>query len=459
MARVVVAIAVVASALSFAERGDGRGNVEGTRHTQIASPPAAAPESRANGASANVSFSQDNREARFMAYDSEASNLVRTDRNARRDIFLLRRARAEGDLSGTLSIISRRSGRRGAQANGDSVRASVDGDVRHLPHCVVFESQATNLDRRDRTRDWDVYLRELRRERTVLVSVGERNARNAVVDGRCELVTYESRGIVVVRDLETGRRYRIARGRNPDQQTNGKGVAYERGGQVYYRAYQVVERRGRRVVRRRGREVLVSSAASGRPGNGVSGDPAMDDRGYYVAFESTATDLCVNRCSGVSEDRNGPVSDVFRRTLSRQAPTKDVMQMVSYSFPPDVQGNGPSNNPAITSAGENIVFDTAATNLRQRSRNEPRHWNGTVRDIYYWNFPADQGHGATSRESPPGHFGSLYAGPSENPATSSRANYIGWVAVEAPPGAATGSSIHEAFIRFMGGYSGDTETP
>lgn len=112
----------------------------------------------------------------------------------------------------------------------------------------------------------------------------------------------------------------------------------------------------------------------------------------------------------------------------------------------------------MTSAGENIVFDTAATNLRQRSRNQFHHWNGEVRDVYYWNFPARLGHGATSRESPPGPFGSLYEGPSADPATSSRATYVGWISVEAAPGGSTGSRAGEAFIRFMGGYSGDPNT-
>lgn len=171
----------------------GKGNVKGTRHTQLASPPAGATAARANGVSANVAFSQDNRVARYMAYDSSASNLVSRDSNGRRDIFLFSRARAQGDLNGILSLVSRRSGARGRQANGDSAKPSLDGDLRHRPHCVVFQSRATNLDPRDRSRDWDVYLRELRRNRTTLLSTGSWNAKNAVVDGRCELVSYETR--------------------------------------------------------------------------------------------------------------------------------------------------------------------------------------------------------------------------------------------------------------------------
>jgi hypothetical protein len=426
--------------------------VVGERETRIAQEASAAP---ADGSSDNTTFSQDNRVVRLMAFDSAAGNLVAGDRGGHRDVLLFKRA-GGFSLFGSLSRVS--VGRGGVAANGDSVRPAIDGDTKHAPHCVTFESTATNLDRRDRSADWDIFLRDLRRRSTTLVSVGHRNARNAVVDGECEFVTYEARGSVWVRDLEDGKTHRMAKGTDPDQQTSGKGVAYQRGGQIYYQAFQKVFNRGNPTVKKISRELLVSRGAAGK-GNGPSRNPVLDDNGHYVAFESDATNLCRRLCVGISEDTNG-VTDIFRRTISRKAPTRDTMQMASYSHGDGeirAQGNGPSNNPAMTGAGENIAFDSEATNLRQSAHIAERNTdpNGTMRDIYYWNFPRRRMSGNVSRESRSGRAlddGGYFNGPSTNPSTSSRANFIGFTSTQTGlSGEGNGATIADPFLRFLGG--------
>jgi hypothetical protein len=423
--------------------------VNGTRETRIAQPPAA------DGASDHTTFSQDNRVVRLMAFDSAATNVVAGDGNGRRDVFLFKRA-GGFSLLGSLERVS--VGARGVEPNGDSVKPSVDGDTKSAPHCVTFESTATNLDRRDRSADTDIYLRDLRRRTTTLVSVGHASARDAVVDGECEFVTYEAGGSVWVRDLEDGKSHRLARGTDPDQQTSGKGVAYERGGQIYYQGFQKVFNHGNPIVKKMAPELLVSQGAKGR-GNGPSRNPVMDDNGHYVAFESDATNLCVDLCAGISEDANG-VTDVFRRTISPKAPTRDRMQMASYSHGDGqvrAQGNGPSNNPAMTGAGENIAFDSEATNLRQSIHIAERNTdpNGTTRDVYYWNFPRGRMSGNVSRESRSGRAlddGGYFAGATTNPSTSSRANFIGFTSTQAGlSGESNGPGIADVFLRFLGG--------
>lgn len=347
--------------------------VVGERTSTIISPP---PEGgSSDGPSDNITFSQDNRLTRLVAFDSAATNLVQGDTNGRRDVFLKTRQTpgANGNFNGTLRRIS--VGRGGAQANGDSQKPSIDGDTSRRPHCVIFESTATNLASGDRRPDSDVFLYDTRRRRTTLVSVGVTNAVDGIVDGECEFVTFSDGRRVFVRALRLRKTFQIARGANPDQATNGKGVAYERGGQVYYQAFQEKfrsRRRGGPVVQRVGREVLASRNASGPRGNGVSRKASVDDNGYYVAFESTATNLCEagQGCPGIGQtDRNGGVSDIFRRNLNqRRAPTNEFMAMVSYSQgctrdnpngrAVNAQGDGPSNNPAMTGAGENVVFDS-----------------------------------------------------------------------------------------------------
>jgi hypothetical protein len=442
--------AVIGLTLVLLPVGAAQAQTNGDRQTSVASPPGA------DAASDNTTFSQDNRVARLMAFDSAATNVVPGDANGKRDVFLFER-NGGFSLSGRLSLVSVSS--RGAKANGDSVMPSLDGDTKRSPHCVTFESTATNLDRADRSSDRDVFLRDLRRRTTTLVSVGVRNARNSVVDGECEFVTFEASRSVWVRDLEAEKSHRIARGTDPDQQTSGKGVAYVRGGQIYYQAFQKVFNKGNPTVKRTARELLVSRGSAGR-GNGPSRKPTMDDNGHYVAFESDATNLCRSLCKGISDDANG-ATDIFRRTISREAPTRDTMQMASFSYgngDVPAQGNGPSNNPAMSGAGENIVFDSEATNLRQSAdiadgNIDP---NGPVRDIFYWNFPRKRGYGNVSRESRPGdeltRAEQVYNGPSTKPSASSRANFIGFTSAETGlSGEANGAGIPDVFQRFLGG--------
>lgn len=450
-----LALTAVMPACAIAQEDAGIQAVSGTRETRIASAPRQA---AANGPSDNTTFSQDNRVASLMAWDSAASNFVAGDSNRKRDVFMFKRS-GGFSLTGTLIRVSLSS--KGADPNGDSVKPSIDGDTKRAPHCVTFESRATNLDPRDSSSDTDIYLRDLRRRSTTLVSVGARNARDGVVDGECEFATYSAGNRVMVRDLEDGKSHAIARGTNPDQQTSGKGVAYERGGQVYYQAFQKLFNKGNPTVKRTARELLVSAGSKGR-GNGLSSDPSLDDNGHYVAFESKATNLCDGLCVGrEGGDENGAVSDVFRRTISSKAPTKDKMQMVSYSHAVKQQGNGPSNNPAMTGAGENVAYDSEATNLRQSEAIKTIDPNGTVRDIYYWNFPRGRLTGNVSRESRSGRAlddGGFFNGASTNPSSSSRANFIGFTSTQSGlSGEANGAGVPDVFQRFLGGGPGEDE--
>ena len=440
------------------------------RRTVIASPIGGSPVS--DGASDNSAWSQDGRDPRLYAFDSEATNLTPPDDNGVRDVFVLKRTAGEGSLSGELVRASVSSA--GVQANGPSSKPSLDGEGDKVrPHCVAFQSTATNLVAADKTADSDIYLRELKRNKTTLVSTGSfNNAINAKVDGECNMVVFENNGKIWGKDLrpkikerkgKKGQVLFIAQGSNPDIETDGKGIAFERGNQVYYQAFRFEFRRG---FVKLGRQKLVSSTPGGGPGNGTSKNPDMDDLGRYVAFESTATDLCGD-CTGVEGDRNGATSDVFRRTISSEAPTKDRMQMVSYSQgcsssaptskTVDAQGNGGSFNPSMTGAGENIIFESNASNLKESSGISLADPNGPVRDIYYWNFPRGRKCGNVSRETRSAEpresgTGQPLNGDSYNPALSQRANYIGFTSLLSQHfDERNGNTIPDTFIRFLGG--------
>jgi hypothetical protein len=418
-----------------------------------------------NGASDHVSFSQDGRTVRWVAYDSTAANLVPGDTNQRRDVFVLTRANpgTSANFNGNTSIVS--VGNNGSPANGDSQNASMGASP-----CVVFESTATNLDRHDNNPDSDIYIRDLRRRTTKLVSIGLANATDPSIDSKCSVVAFTANGSVYIRDLLKQKTSRIGTGASPDIQNNGKGVAYVRGGHVYDQ--QIVRKfRKKNNFVKNGRETLVDRNSAGQKGNGTSANPVTDDNGYYVAFESTSTNLCQpSTCAGIGAGvgRFSGSSQIFRRTINpKKAPSHDYMQVASYSqgcsaSDPhakhvDALGDGPSNNPSMTGAGENIVFDSQANNLYEPGRSaataDP---NGRgVRDIYYWNFPRGRKCGNISRESrddsSPSNGGPLN-GDSYNPAASNRANFIGFTSDQTGAfGESNGRQLGDVYIRFLGG--------
>ena len=435
-------VSVVAVALLFVSATSiAIAAVNGTRATAVIS-------RNANGPSRGGSFSQDGRRVTYYAFASLASNLVGGDTNGRQDVFVLRRGVSPGALGGSLERVSVSTG--GQEGNGDSSNPSVDGDTNHSPGCVAFQSTSTNLAPGATSPASHVFVRNVRSRRTTLVSVGQDGATDPSIDGECDFVTYDVGGVVFLRDLEAGRTYQVARGIQPDQETDGKGVAYVRDGQVWYQAFQKIYNHGHPKVIERGGERLVSGGAHGA-GNGVSAHPSVSDNGDYVAFESTSTNLCTDLCRGVSHDENGPVSDIFRRTMSHDAPTGDKMEMASFSAGVKAQGNGPSNDPVISGSGQFIAFDSAATNLRPSYSIRDVDPNGSIRDIYLWNAPVKKrGAGNVSRESRPGPKGS-FNGPSVEPALSSHGNFVAFASNEVGALPNDSSALPKLLLRYLGG--------
>jgi hypothetical protein len=416
-----------------------QGAVHGKRATAVISRNANGP-SNAGGA-----FSQDGRRVRYFAFSSAASNLVGGDTNGRLDVFVLKRHPQSGALGGDLSRVSRSSG--GQQGNGDSAAPSLDGDSHHRPHCVAFQSTSTNLSPADTSPDWDVYVRNLRTDRTELVSTEETNAGNPVIDGGCELVTFASGGSVYLRDLLSNRTYHIAVGDQPMQQADGKGVVFVHNNQVWEQEYQRIHNHGHPKVVMRGATRLVSAATHG-PGNGPSAHPTVSDNGSSVAFESNATNLCTNVCTGISDDRNGAVTDVFRRSMHKRG--RGMMQMASFSVGVKSQGDGPSNDAVISGAGQFIAYDSAATNLRPSYSIRAIDPNGPTRDVYLWNARGHGGAGNVSRESRPGVKGALN-GASVAPSMSSHGNYLAFASSEVGQLDGTGQALPNILMRFLGG--------
>jgi Tol biopolymer transport system component len=116
---------------------------------------------QANGESSRPALSAD---GRFVAFDSEADNLVSGDTNGTTDIFVRDRK------TGTTTRVSL--GPHGAQANGGSGDSSLSADGRY----VAFDSGASNLVPGDTNEVHDVFVRDRKTGKTARVSVGPRGA-------------------------------------------------------------------------------------------------------------------------------------------------------------------------------------------------------------------------------------------------------------------------------------------
>ncbi|HVM49709.1 MAG TPA: hypothetical protein VMU04_16905 [Candidatus Acidoferrum sp.] len=111
-----------------------------------------------NGASI-LSTASVSTDGRYIAFSSDADNLVPNDANGCSDVFL------SDLLLGTNILVS--VGTNGLAADGASSEPSISGDGRY----VAFNSAADNLVPGDTNRTMDVFLRDLQTSTTVLVSV------------------------------------------------------------------------------------------------------------------------------------------------------------------------------------------------------------------------------------------------------------------------------------------------
>src|SRR3954471_10751528 len=199
----------------------------------IFGPAPTAVSSRANAPSGSPSISGDNRVVRYVAFNSFASDLVPGDTNGAGDVFLYnRRSRALRRVS----VSSR-----GAQANGDSSNAAVDGSIQNAPRCVAFQSVASNLSPADRDRTPDIYVRDFKARKTRLLSRGIGSAAvDPAISGDCREVAFTAAGRIYVANGREGTKpHLVARGTNPDLSLDGSALAWERGHGVWFK------RRGR----------------------------------------------------------------------------------------------------------------------------------------------------------------------------------------------------------------------
>ena len=340
-----------------------------------------------NGNSYSSSISAD---GRFVAFQSDATNLVANDTNGKPDIFV------RDHQTHTTARISVSSA--GVEGNGGSYAPSISGNGRY----VAFVSDSSNLVANDTNGFLDVYVRDRQAGTTRRVSIsstghqGNSDSYNPSIsaDGRyvafqsdaSNLVVHDTNlaGDVFVRDRKTGSTTRISIN-SSGHQGNGGSYAPSISAEGRYVALQsdatnliANDTNGAADIfvrdRRAGSTTRVSVSGAGHQGNGGSYTPSISADGRYVAFQSIASNL-------IAHDTKDS-ADIFVR--DRTAGSTRLVSISSAGH----QGNGGSNSPSISADGRYVTFVSDATDLVANDM------NGTT-DI----FVRDRTAGSTRRIS------------------------------------------------------------
>ena len=243
---------------------------------------------------------------RFVAFGSDAANLVPRDTNGTNDEFV------RDTVNGTTRRVSVGANRQ--QANGSSGGGSISPDGRF----VVFSSDASNLVPGDTNDDTDAFVRVAGTTQRVSIGTGEQQAN----------------GTSVVLAISSGGRFVVFASDASNLVPGDTNTTWD----VFVRD------RADGVTRR------VSVGPGGRQANdGGSGPATISQRGRFVAFNSQASNL-------VPGDTNA-AEDVFvRDTVNGTTRRVSVGQGGQ-------QANGGSGSSAISADGRFVVFASIASNL------------------------------------------------------------------------------------------------
>ncbi len=299
-----------------------------------------------NGASNNPAISGN---GRYVAFSSLANNLILGDTNGFADIFVV------DTITGLISRASVSGA--GAQANNPSFRPAISSTGRY----IVFESTATNLDSTYTLSAAGGVSHIYLHDRDVSGSgtfdtPGNVSTRLVDVDVNAPGTTAGNASAIQATISGDGSTIAFA-----SRATNLVAPATTGGRQhVYVRARTNVGTAtgGMRMI-----DVVTTTAAEG---NGDGQTPSLSNTGRYVAFASVATNLVAGDTNGVSDifvnDTNQPVA---APTVRRVSISSTGVQAV------DPNGSGfqlGSINPTISSTGRFVAFASLANNLTPGDR-------------------------------------------------------------------------------------------
>ena len=253
-------------------------------------------------------FSFISSDGRYVAFHSDATNLVTGDTNGVGDVFVYERT------LGTIERVSITS--LGVEASdGASGYPSLSSDGRY----ITFDSQATDLVAGDTNGQGDVFVYDRTSDNLERVSVnnegeeGDNVSTNTFISPDGNYVTFFSQSSNF----------------SEDHPLLGGDVF------IYNRTADTTER--------------ALAFRTRVEGDQTMSYPSMSSDGVYVAFSSSATNL-------ISSDTN-VVDDIFVQNT-----TTGVIERVSVSSL-GVEGDGSSYSPSISSDGRYVAFNSSAANL------------------------------------------------------------------------------------------------
>jgi len=264
-----------------------------------------------HGAEANATSNQPSISAdgRYVAFTSQATNLVADDTNGEVDVFVRDR---ETRTTRLVSVAGN-----GDQANGPNVSPSISADGQH----VAFETYASNLVPGDTNSRVDVLVRDLVLQATSRVSVDSAGEQG---DDASTSPAISADGLYVVF-------VSYATNLGDGEDTNGVHDVYVR------------DRLANETSR-------VSVGQGNSEANGESLSPSISVHGRFVAFHSFASNL-------VADDTNGAF-DVFVRDLATNETSRESVgpggrQVHFYE----------SRFPDISAHGRYVAFESRGTRL------------------------------------------------------------------------------------------------
>ncbi|MEO5341270.1 MAG: Ig-like domain-containing protein [Magnetococcus sp. MYC-9] len=274
-----------------------------------------------------------NADGRFVAFVSDASNLVAEDTNGRTDVFL--RDTRTGQTT-RISVASN-----GAQAEGGSIHlgsamslsanSATTYQINYAPavsadgRYVAFNSRATNLVDNDTNNSADIFLRDTKTGQTTRISVdstgteGDNDSFDCAISADGRFVVFSSLAANLV-----------------DNDTNGSSDIFLRDTKT-------------------GKTTRISVGSSGNQGNNISVKPQISADGRFVVFSSLASNL-------VDKDTNRS-TDVFLRDIQTGQTMRlsvNAANIQGNSSSAGISADGPS---AISADGRYVAFSSNASNL------------------------------------------------------------------------------------------------
>jgi len=313
-------------------------------------------------------------DGRFVAFESNSTNLVADDTNNISDIFLHDR------LNGTTTRIS--VGSTGQEGDRPSLNPSISADGRF----VAFESNSTNLVAGDTNNNSDIFVHDIQTNTTTGISVdstgnqGNIGSFNPSISADGSFVAFDSLADnlvaadtnstrdIFVHEIPTNTTTRVSVNSSQNQgnfgsisaviSADGRFIAFESNASNLVAA----DTNGTSDIFVHDRLSNITSMASinstGDRANRSSFKPSISADGRFVAFDSLADNLA-------AADTNG-TNDIFVR--DRDTATTTRISVNSEGQGADIT----SFNPAISATANVIAFDSFATNLVPQDTNSSR---------------------------------------------------------------------------------------